>query len=96
MIGINLDDDFDCEKVVLRVYGKQRAYIETLSLHPSQRVMKTGEDFTDYEYNLRPECQFQHEILRLGRNAEVLAPAWLRDELHWLATGVAARYAAGN
>lgn len=96
VIAINLDDDFDCEKVVLRVYGNQRTYIETLPLHPSQRIKKTGEDFTDYEYNLRPEYQFQHEILRLGRTAEILAPAWLRDEVHWLATEIAARYAAGN
>lgn len=38
VVGVNIDDDFDCETVVVRVYGKQRAYIDSLPLHFSQRV----------------------------------------------------------
>lgn len=92
VIGVNLDDDFDCEKVELRVYGKQRSYIDTLPLHKSQRLVKYSKDFSDYELTLRPEYEFQRAILSFGPYAEILSPQWLREEIHWLAEETAKRY----
>lgn len=92
VIGINIDDDFDCEKVVLRVYGKQRSYIETLPLHKSQRLVKYSKDFSDYELTLRPEYEFRRAILSFGPDAEILSPQWLREEIRWLASETANRY----
>ena len=92
VVGVNIDDDFDSETVVVRVYGKQRAYIDSLPLHFSQRARKTNKDFTDYELTLRPEYEFQRIILSLGPNAEILSPQWLREEIQWLAEGIAKRY----
>lgn len=92
VIGVNIDDDFDCEKVVLRVYGKQRSYIDTLPLHSSQQIKNVGRGFSDYEFTLRPEYEFQHEILRLGPDAEILSPQWLREEIKWLAEETVERY----
>ena len=92
VIGVNIDDDYDCEPVVVRVYGKQRAYIESLPLHFSQRVKETNKDFTDYELTIRPEYEFQRTILSLGPDAEILSPQWLREEIKWLAGETAKRY----
>lgn len=92
VIGVNIDDDFDCEKVVLRVYGRQRSYIETLPLHSSQRVKEDGKGFTDYELTVRPEYEFQRAILALGPDAEILSPQWLREEIKWLAEETVRRY----
>lgn len=92
VIGVNLDDDFDCEIVEVRVYGKQRSYIDSLPLHPSQKVKKQGKDYTDYEFTLRPEYEFQHEILKLGSDAEILTPIWLREEIKWLGEEIVKRY----
>lgn len=92
VIGVNLDGDYDCEKVILRVYGKQCQYIETLPLHKSQRHIAGTKDYSDYELNLRPEYEFQHAILALGQNAEILYPQWLREEIKWLAEETAKRY----
>ena len=92
VVGVNIDEDFDCEKVVVRVYGKQRSYIDTLPLHSSQRVKELGKGYTDYEYTIRPEYEFQHEILRLGANAEVLTPTWLREEIKWQAEEIVKQY----
>lgn len=92
VVGVNIDEDFDCEKVVVRVYGKQRSYIDTLPLHSSQRVKELGKGYTDYEYTIRPEYEFQHEILRLGANVEVLTPTWLRDEIKWQAEEIVKQY----
>ena len=92
VIGVNIDDDFDCEPVVLRVYGKQRAYIDTLPLHFSQRVKETNKNYTDYELTVRPEYEFQRAILSLGPEAEILSPQWLREEIKWLAEEILKRY----
>lgn len=92
VIGVNVDNDYDCEKVVMRVYGRQRAYVETLPLHKSQHIVKRTKDYTDYEFTLRPEYEFQHAILALGLAAEILSPRWLRDEIKWLAEEIVKRY----
>lgn len=96
VMGINVDDDFDCEKVLLRVYGRQRAYIESLPLHKSQHLVAYTKSYSDYEYMLRPEYEFQHAILALGPNAEILSPQWLREEIKWLAEETAKRYPVSN
>ncbi len=92
VIGVNLDDDFDCERVVIRVYGRQRAYVETLPLHKSQRLVRSDRESSDYELTLRPEYEFQRELLRLGPEAQVISPRWLREEIKWLAEEVVKRY----
>ncbi|MDE6084411.1 MAG: WYL domain-containing protein [Muribaculaceae bacterium] len=92
VIGVNIDDDFDCETVVVRVYGKHRAYIDSLPLHFSQRVKDKTADFNDYEFTIRPEYEFQRAILSLGSEAEILSPQWLREEIKWLAEEILKRY----
>lgn len=92
VIGVNVDNDYDSEKVMLRVYGRQQAYMDSLPLHKSQRLLVQTKEYSDYELNLRPEYEFQHEILRLGPDAEILSPQWLRDEIKWLAEEITRRY----
>lgn len=92
VIGVNIDDDFDCEKVMLRVYGQQRSYIETLPLHKSQRRVNFSKDYSDYELTIRPEYEFQRAVLAIGPDAEILSTQWLREEIKWLAEETAKRY----
>lgn len=92
VIGVNLEDDYDCEEVRLRVYGHQRNYIESLPLHRSQKLLKREKEYSDYSISLRPEYEFQHEILKMGYNAEVLTPQWLRDEIIWQAEEILKLY----
>lgn len=96
VIGVNIDDDYDCEKVTLRVFGHQRAYIETLPIHKSQHLIAFTKDYSDYELTLRPEYEFQHAIMALGPDAEILSPQWLREEIKWLAEETAKRYSNLN
>ena len=92
VICVNIDDDFDCEKVRLRVYGRQRDYIDTLPLHKSQTVIARTKEYTDYQLTLRPEYEFQRSILSFGPDAEILSPQWLREEIQWLGTEILKRY----
>lgn len=77
---------------MLRVYGQQRYYIESLPLHKSQEVVSRGKGYIDLKLTLLPEYEFQRAVLALGPEAGVLSPAWLRDELRWLAEETAKRY----
>ena len=92
VIGINLEDDYDCEDVRIRVYGHQRHYIESLPLHKSQRLEKHENEYSEYSFKIRPEYEFQHEILKMGFNAEVLSPQWLRDEIKGQAEEILSLY----
>lgn len=85
VIGVNLEEDYECEDVIVRVYGHQRHYIESLPLHKSQKLVKKEKEYSEYSFKLRPEYEFQHEILKMGYNAEVLSPEWLRDEIRYQA-----------
>lgn len=92
VVGILLDDEYDCERVVVRMYGRQAQYLALLPLHKSQREIGRGKDYIDFEFHLRPEWEFVHEILRLGYEAEILSPQWLREEIRWQAEQIANRY----
>ena len=96
VVGILLDDEYDCERVVMRLYGKQGEYVNLLPLHKSQKVVDRGKNYIDFEYMLRPEWEFIHEVLRLGYEAEVLSPAWIREELKWQAQEIVNRYNKNN
>lgn len=85
VIGVNLEDEYECEDIKIRVYGHQRNYIESLPLHRSQKLIKREKEYSDYSFKLRAEYEFQHEILKMGFNAEVLSPQWLRNEIRWRA-----------
>ena len=92
VIGVNLEEDYECEDVKIRVFGHQRHYIETLPLHKSQKLVKREKEYSEYSFKLRPEYEFQHEILKMGFNAEVLSPQWLRDEIKWQAEEILKLY----
>ena len=83
VIGVNLDDDYDCVDVVFRIYDTQRSYVEEIPLHKTQERISYSKEYSDYRVKVRPEYEFIHEMLRLGRHAEVLSPDWVREEVRW-------------
>lgn len=46
------------------------------------RKCKRTEDYSIFEYHLRPTFNFQQEILWNGEDIEVLQPLWLRKEIN--------------
>ncbi len=94
VIGTTYDEEYDCEDVTVKVFGNQRAYIEALPLHHSQQIVGNSHDgYTIYRFHLRPEFEFQRELLRMGPDAEVVSPEWLREEMKYLAQQTLERYA---
>ena len=52
-----------------------------LPMHESQQETERTEEYSIFEYRLRPTFDFQQEILWNGEDVEVLEPLWLRKEI---------------
>ena len=71
----------DIEIVKLKVSAQQANYMRDLKLHDSQEEIECNDKYSIFTYRLRPEFDFQQELLRHGDNVEVLEPQWLREEI---------------
>ena len=79
--GIIAATDCDTQKVRLKVNSGQANYLRDLPLHESQQETERTEEYSIFEYHLRPTFDFQQEILWNGEDVEVLEPLWLRREI---------------
>lgn len=83
--GMFAGDDIFPQRVILRVYGKQRYYFQDLPLHNSQKEIGRGENYVDYEYYIRPTPDFCGQILSLVNQVKVLHPISLADKIRNMA-----------
>ena len=79
--GIIAATDCYIQKVRLKVNSGQANYLRDLPLHESQRETERTDEYSIFEYHLRPTFDFQQEILWNGEDVEVLEPLWLRNEI---------------
>lgn len=79
--GIIADQRIDIQTVKLKVSAGQANYIRDLPIHSSQEELERTEEYSIFSYYLRPEFDFQQELLWNGEDMEVLEPAWLRKEM---------------
>ena len=80
--GIFIGDVERPQRIVIRAFGKERYYIRDLPLHHSQEVLKEGEEYTDYQYFIRPSTDFIAELLSKGDRIEILSPDSLRKRIY--------------
>ena len=80
--GVLVHDGTPKERIVIRAYGQERFYLQDLPIHHSQRIIEEGEDYADFELNLRPTIDLTRHLLGLGSAVQVLIPDWLADEVH--------------
>lgn len=79
--GVIADHRLDCQPVKLKVSAGQANYIRGLKMHESQQEIERHDEYSIFSYYLRPEFDFQQEILWNGEDMEVLEPVWLRKEI---------------
>jgi len=79
--GIIAGDGSKVQKIKLKVSPGQANYLRDLPLHESQRETERTEEYSIFEYCLRPTFDFQQEILKTGEDVEVLEPIQLRKEM---------------
>ena len=69
------------ETIRIKVYGMHVQYIRALPLHHSQCEIETTEDYSIFEYRMKPTLDFRQELLSRGADVEVLAPLTFREEM---------------
>lgn len=79
IIGLNYNESKKVEKVVLKVDNRQLKYLRSLPLHKSQICIdgldgKWGEAI----FYIKPNYEFETQILKMADMVEVLEPVWLR------------------
>lgn len=90
--GVIADFKIKSETVTLQVSGNQSKYFRSLPLHKSQREIFVCEEYSIFEYNIRPTFDFQRELLSYTPYVEVISPAWLRNEIAWKVEAMSRRY----
>ena len=79
--GIIVDENYDIERVRIKVFNNQNKYLRALPLHHTQKEIEETETYSVFEYILRPTFDFLQELLSHGGDIEVLSPGWLREEI---------------
>ena len=69
------------ERVVLRIYGPQALQLRQQPIHASQRETLTGNDYSEFTYQINISSDFISTILSMCDRAEVLEPQSLRNEM---------------
>jgi hypothetical protein len=79
--GVITDKRIPVERIVMKVYGIHRKYVETLPLHESQRKIAEDDESMTFEYHIRPTFDFYQTLLAQTDAAEILEPESVRQEM---------------
>ena len=86
--GIAVGFDEEPCFIHLKVNKKQRPYTRALPLHESQKEIETTDEYSVFEYYLKPSNDFARAILPYGQNYEVLKPKDFRDRVKNIAFNI--------
>lgn len=93
--GVFREESVDEERIVIKAKGRERDYLRTLPLHPTQTesfLDANNQEYSRFTFHLRPTDELVTSILRMGTNVEVLEPASLREQVRQMAQAVAQMY----
>ena len=90
--GIMVDGSLKAERIVLRAYGLTPYYLRDLPMHHTQKEIKRTEEYTDFEYKLRPAEDFIEHLLSLSTRVRVIEPVWLAKEMQQRLKDALSRY----
>lgn len=83
------------ERIVVRAFWPQNAYIKEVPIHHSQRVVEEDDNWTDFSLYLRPTYDFKQELLWQRDKLAVISPRWLRDDMIDILSRMAESYRTG-
>lgn len=84
IVGLNYHESIhqDPEKIVLKAHPFQLKYLRSLPIHTSQVCIDAVDDgWGRVEYDLKPNFEFEMQLLKLGAMVEVIAPEWFRQKM---------------
>ena len=65
--------------IQLKVDAMEAKYFRALPLHHSQKEIQTTDEYSVFEYLIKPTYDFIQEILSHADKVEVLSPSFVRD-----------------
>ncbi len=92
--GVTVTDG-PVERVLIKAIELQPEYLRTLPLHPSQRELESDDDYTIFEYHLKPNFEFYQLLLSQTDLIEVLEPESLRQKMKVFAEHLMGYYGKG-
>lgn len=83
VIGLNYSQSAETQKVILKADNKQLKYLRSMPLHHSQICIdgKNDQEWGTVTYELKPNYEFQIQILKMGDMVKVIEPKTLRDKI---------------
>lgn len=90
--GIVRDNDIELQTIRIRALGKEVFYLRDLPLHHTQKEVETTDQWSDFEFRIRPTADFIGPLLSRGIFIKVLEPQWLADEVRNQHLAAAALY----
>lgn len=77
--GITVEDGLRANIIQLKVDAMEAKYFRALPLHHSQKEIQTTDEYSVFEYLIKPTYDFIQEILSHADKVEVLSPSFVRD-----------------
>ncbi|OBX22590.1 MULTISPECIES: helix-turn-helix transcriptional regulator [Bizionia] len=83
IVGLNYSETESgkVEDVIIKAHNNQLKYLRSLPIHKSQICVNGIQDWGTVTYKLKPNYEFEIQILKLGNMVEVLKPQWFRDKI---------------
>ena len=69
------------EKVIFRAFGTEPAYLRDLPLHHSQKEIGSGDGYSDFMIEVRPNNELIALLLYKRERIKVLSPASIVEEM---------------
>lgn len=84
VVGLNYTESKNAapEKIVIKAHNNQLKYLRSLPIHKTQICINgIDSDWGHVTYDLKPNYEFEIQILKLGNMVEVIEPQWFRDKI---------------
>ena len=76
------------EKVIFRAFGTEPAYLRDLPLHHSQKEIGSGDGYSDFMIEVRPNNELFALLLYQRDRVKVLSPASIVEEMKAAVSGI--------
>lgn len=83
VVGLNYSEseNEEVDEIVIKAHNNQLKYLRSLPIHKSQFCTDGPDDWGTVTYKLKPNYEFEIQLLKLGNMVEVLKPQWFRDKV---------------
>lgn len=84
VVGLNYSESKNekVEEITLKAHNNQIKYLRSLPIHKSQECINgIHNDWGIVTYKLKPNYEFEIQILKLGNMVEVIKPHWFREKI---------------